>query len=148
MNTIDTAANQALRQALVARLDETMATGPVETQASTTDAAILTGPALMVANIRAQITQAMIARNAATLKAMMDSVIETTKNMVENLAPSEKELELRERKLEELEELRRQFENQEISLEAAAQKFENIAISAADRALLDANMASEAQPKA
>lgn len=152
MNTVNTGNNELLR-ALASRLGATVAAAPAEgTEIASAprqlDDAILKGPAVTISDIRAQIRSATTARNTSAMIQMMDSVYQTMKNMVDNLAPSDEERLEKERRLEELEKLRRRLEDQEVSLEEAARMFENIAIAAADRALLDANMAREAAPKA
>lgn len=134
---------------MATRLGAAVKTEPAapEGTPSSLASAILKGPALMISEIHAQIRSMMSLHNTQAAVAMMESVYQTMKNVVDNLAPSEKERLEKERRMEELEKLRRQLEDQEISLEAALKKFENIAVAAADRALLDANMAREAQPK-
>ena len=150
MNTVNTG-NDNLLRALATRLGATVEAaasaesgGPI----GALDAAILKGPALTISDIRAQIRGMTTLRDTQAMVSMMDSVYQTMKNMVDNLAPSDEERLEKERRMEELEKLRRRLEDKEVTLEEAARNFENIAIAAADRALLDANMATEAQPKA
>ena len=145
--------NNNLLRELATRLRATVKSGPTtategKTVSQQLGDAILNGPALTITDITAQIRGMVSLHNTQAMVAMMDSVYQTMKSLVDNLAPSDKERLEKERRMEELEKLRRQLESQEISLEAAARKFENIAIAAADRALLEANMAREAQPKA
>ena len=150
MNTVNTG-NDNLLRALATRLGSMVeAAAPTESRGPTgaLTAAILKGPALTISDIRAQIHEMTALRNTQAMAAMMDSVYQTMKSIVANLAPSDEERLEKERRLEELEKLRRRLEDKEVTLEEAARKFENIAIAAADRALLDANMAGEAAPKA
>lgn len=150
MSTVNTGNNNLLR-ALATRLGAKIgAAAPTEAGGSigSLDEAILKGPALTISDIRAQIREVAALRNAQVMVAMIDSVYQTMKSIVDNLAPSEEERLEKERRMEELEKLRRRLEDKEVTLEEAARNFENIAIAAADRALLDANMATEAQPKA
>ncbi len=150
MNAVNTG-NDNLLRALATRLGATVgAAAPAASSGPTgaLETAILKGPALTISDIRAQIRGMATLRNTQAMVAMMDSVYQTMKNMVDNLGPSDEERLEKERRMEELEKLRRRLEDREVSFEVAARKFENIAIAAADRALLDANMACEAQPKA
>lgn len=153
MNSVN---NSNLLRALTTRLGakvdggvaESVGEAGVSTVSKPMDDTILKGPAVTITNISAKIRGMASLHNTASMLAMMNSVYETMKNIVDNLAPSDKELLERERQKEELEKLIRQFEDKQVTLEEAARRFENIAVAAADRALLDANMASEAQPKA
>lgn len=150
MNTVNTG-NDNLLRALATRLGSMVeAAAPTESRGPTgaLTAAILKGPALTISDIRTQIRGMATLHSTQVMVAMMDSVYQTMKDIVDNLAPSDEERLEKKRRMEELEKLRRRLEDKEVTLEEAARKFENIAIAAADRALLDANMACEAQPKA
>lgn len=143
---------RAMTTRLGAQIDggvaESVGEAGVSTVLKPTDDTILKGPAVTITNIPAKIRNVASLHNTASMLAMMNAVYETMKNIVDNLAPSDKELLEKERQMEELEKLMRQLEDKEVTLEEAARRFENIVVAAADRALLDANMASEAQPKA
>ncbi|MCQ2394098.1 MAG: hypothetical protein MJ249_07400 [Kiritimatiellae bacterium] len=150
MNTVKTV-NDNLLRALATRLGAMgEAAAPTESSGQTgaLESAILKGPALTISDIRAQIRGMAALHSTQAMVAMMNSVYQTMKDIVDNLAPSDEERLEKERRMEELEKLRRRLEDKEVTLEEAARNFENIAIAAADRALLDANMATEAQPKA
>lgn len=145
MSTVNVNSSSLLRS-LATRLGVTA--GAEGAEAKQQDGEVLKGPSLTISDIHAQIRAMAALQSTEAMATMMDSVYQTMKAMVDNLAPSDKERLEKERRLEELAKLRRQLENKELSLETIARKFENIAIAAADRALLEANMATEAQPKA
>lgn len=78
---------------------------------------------------------------AAALSNMMKSYFDTMMNTAKNLAPSEKELKLREQRKEELEKQIRDLEAKKVSVKEALIRFENTFLAAADKALLEANRA-------
>jgi len=89
----------------------------------------------------AELRKAASPDQAVALSNMMKSYFDTMMNTAKNLAPSEKELKLREQRKEELEKQIRDLEAKKVTVEEALIRFENTFLAAADKALLEANMA-------
>lgn len=109
---------------------------------------VLTGPGVKVTTFADQLDA--LRKNAAPDKAkalseMMNSYFQTMMNIAKNLAPSEKEIDLRIRRKEELEKQIRDLEAKKVTVEEALIRFENTFLAAADKALLEANMAKQRQ---
>jgi len=112
---------------------------------------ILSGPGVRVVEGNSLVDQLIKLRNiaspdqAAALSNIMKSYFDTMMNMAKNLAPSEKELKLREQRKEELEKQIRDLEAKKVTVEEALIRFENTFLAAADKALLEKNMAEQRQ---
>ena len=139
---------QNLREAL-ASMNASRAGASVTVPNNADDGRVLQGPALTIGETRESIREVGHLGNTATVISMEDSTYQALKTIVDNLAPSE-ELEEEEklRRQEELEELKRKLQDEEIDFKQALAIVMNIVADAKDKALLERNIAQEAMPLA
>ena len=90
------------------------------------DDAILRGEAVSVEERIRDLIRSGRVTDAEALQAMMEKLYEAEKKAIDNLKPSDKEIELRRRRLEEIEELMRELEIREIDFEKALVLFQNM----------------------
>ena len=79
----------------------------------------------------------------ALISSWIDQKFEAMKQIAKNMGVSEEEREEAERRLKELEELRKKLQDQEIDFKEALKKFEGLGISAGDKAALEMALALE-----
>jgi len=112
---------------------------------------ILTGPSVQVSSAERQAFMDRFSRlygkggpdQAKALMEMMNSYFETAMNTAKNMGPSEKELELRRRRAEELKKQINDLEAKKVTVEEALIRFQNTFLAAADKALLEQNLAKQ-----
>ena len=91
------------------------------------DDAILRGESVNIEErLRDLIRRSGELSDAEALQEMMEKLYEAEKKVIDNLKPSDKEIELRRRRLEEIEELMRELEIREIDFEKALVLFQNM----------------------
>ena len=91
------------------------------------DDAILRGESVNIEErLRDLIRRSGELSDAEVLQEMMEKLYEAEKKVIDNLKPSDKEIELRRRRLEEIEELMRELEIREIDFEKALVLFQNM----------------------
>ena len=79
----------------------------------------------------------------AMVSSWIDQKFEAMKQVAKNMGVTEEEREEAERRLKELEELRKKLQDQEIDFKEALKKFETLGISAGDKAALEMAVALE-----
>ncbi len=106
---------------------------------------LLLGDGLKILNDR-NFLESFVARDVSVqtlVSSWIDQKFETLKQVAKNMGITEAEREEAERRLEELEKLRKQLEDQEIDYKEAVKKFEVLGISAGDKAALEMALALE-----
>jgi len=123
--------------------------GAAESAAKPLPDTILTGPGVEVTmtlgDKLAALGKDVSPDKAKVLTEMMNSYFQSLMTIAKNMAPSEKELKLRERRKEELEKQIRDLEAKKVTVEEALIRFQNTFLAAADKALLESNMAKHRQ---
>ena len=106
---------------------------------------LLLGDSLKILNDR-NFLESFTARDVSVqtmVSSWIDQKFEVLKQVAKNMGVSEEEREEAERRLEELEKLRKQLEDQEIDYKEAVKKFEVLGISAGDKAALEMALSLE-----
>ena len=91
-----------------------------------TDDTILRGEAVSVEERIRDLIRSGRVTDAEALQAMMEKLYEAEKKAIDNLKPSDKEIELRRRRLEEIKELMRELEIRKDDFEEALVRFRNM----------------------
>jgi len=115
--------------------------------------AIVSGPGLVVTVKERQVfldqmkelREGGLPGQEAAFAQMMKGYYDSMSATIKNLAPSEREKALKERKLEDLKKQIKDLEAKKVDLEEAMTRFRNTVLAAADKALLEANMAKQRQ---
>lgn len=91
----------------------------------------------------AKIRGSVSPESAEAVLAVMNECFQAAQQVAKNLGVSEKARELARRRAEELEKEMRELEAKKVTVEAAVRRFENTMTAAADRQLLEANLAKQ-----
>ena len=106
---------------------------------------LLLGDSLKIINDRSFL-EGMVAKDLgvqALVSSWIDQKFAALKEVAKNMGVSEEEREAAERRAEELDELRRKLEDQEMDYAEAVKKFETVGISQGDKAALEMALAIE-----